>query len=424
MHNYNPSGFLFPIAKLATSSTTDVSDAVKRLCFMYSKSDDIQLASWPGQRCTSDSLARVDSSLQSTAKGRTVKQELVPDSGYASAEEDGEGCEEGDAEDILEAVQLIRDDPYERDYSIRWLTGFISRSSLWTSPAKSLSDEEREEREVLMEKAAAILSCYSGANETDGALTREFNFLLGPSATDDNICVVLNDLFAPEDHTSVGLQSWASSIHLARMMCLDPFNFGIISDEPQRILELGAGTGLLSITAAKIQHSTSILDIIATDYHPDVLINLQRNIDTNFPSAAHSPIDVQLLDWQFPSTERPFNEAFDVILAADVVYNPSHAGWIKYCVGRLLKRPTPACPGGGVFWMIIAVRNAGRHEGLAASVLEVFPEVSLPTECEGIVGESPYDLSLKTVMVQDVERGGGVGRVDESGYRLFRICWA
>ncbi|KAI5121847.1 hypothetical protein M0805_003280 [Coniferiporia weirii] len=423
MLNYNPSGFLFPLTKLTTSTTEAVSDAIERLCLIYSKGDDAQLAGRRhGEGGADDSLARLDSSLQSTRKEKVGQQELVADSGYASAEED-EDCWEGNAEEFKETLQLVRSDSLERDFAVRWLTGFIARSSLWIFPAKQcLSDEETMEREALMEKAASVLACCAGAHEEDEELTRQFKFPLGHSTTNEDISVELNDLLASNDHSSVGLQSWASAIHFARMMCQDPSSFNIAPNQDSRVLELGAGTGILSIAAAKIinalRQTPSTTDIIATDYHPDVLTNLQRNVDMNFPSEVHSPVNVQLLDWQYPPSEPPFDEAFDTILAADVVYETGHAGWIKNCVERLLKRPTLACPEGGVFWMIIAVRNTGRHEGLAAAVLDVFPAVSGGHET------TPDDLSLKSIMVQHVERSSGVGRADESGYRLFKICWA
>ncbi|KAH8119795.1 hypothetical protein DFH11DRAFT_1754099 [Phellopilus nigrolimitatus] len=314
-------------------------------------------------------------------------------------------------EDVTEALQLVKHDPFELEFTIRWLTGFIARSSSWTSPSSGLlSDKELDEREALVEKAASLLSSCAGADVEEEALTRKFQFPLGPSSDEEDICVELNDMLAPEDHSSVGLQSWASSIYFARLMCQDPSGFDIVSDKPLRILELGAGTGMLSIAAAKI-HSALCgeqveAEIVATDYHPDVLANLQRNVDTNFPSTAHPTVSIHLLDWQYPPLEMPFDKHFDVILAADVD-----------CVERMLKRPSPACSEGGVFWMIIAIRNTGRHEGLAESVFDVFPVVSAEQE-------TPSEhLSLKSVMVQDMERSGGVGRMDESGYRLFKICW-
>ncbi|EJD03517.1 uncharacterized protein FOMMEDRAFT_43901, partial [Fomitiporia mediterranea MF3/22] len=325
-----------------------------------------------------------------------------------------------------ETLQTVRHDSFERELTIRWLTGFISRSSSWMLPNdQELLDDELEEREVLIEKAASLLSSCANINEVDDeALSRKFKFPLGPADAGTNICVELNDLQATEDHSSVGLQSWPSSICFARMTSENPAGFNIVSGRTRRVLELGAGTGMLSIVTAKICRALSggkpfgFPQIVATDYHPDVLLNLKRNVESNFASDTHLPVDVYPFDWQHPSWEHPFDAPYDLILAADVIYEPEHAGWIKDCVSRLLKRPSPSYPEGGVFWMFIALRNIGRREGLAAKVFDVFP--TLDTE----LVKSSDELSLKAVQVRDLERSEGIGRKDESGYRLFKIRWA
>lgn len=426
MQDFNPSGFLFPLTRLSASSTSAVEDAVEKLALVYSKGDDAQLATRRhGGGRVGGTLAQLDTSLRTSRRVKDLKQEAVVDSGYASSAEEDDVLVEDEDEDYTEALQLARNDTFEKEFTVRWLTGFIARSSLWTFPEdQTLSDEEVEEREALVEKAASLLSACSAISSDEEALTRDFSFSLGPSGTGETIDIELNDLLAPEDHSSVGLQSWASAIHFARMMSEIPSAFDIEPDRSQRILELGAGTGMLSIAAAKIIHalgnetSRAPTEIIATDYHTDVLANLQRNVDTNFASGSRPAVDIYPLDWQHPSWEQPFDAPFDVILAADVVYDPCHAGWIKDCVSRLLKKPSPTCPVGGVYWMIIALRNIGRHEGLAAAVFDVFPTLDMDPEHESA------GLRLKTVEVRNLERSGGVGRVDESGYRLFKICWA
>ncbi|KAJ3481925.1 hypothetical protein NLI96_g7340 [Meripilus lineatus] len=69
------------------------------------------------------------------------------------------------------------------------------------------------------------------------------------------------------------------------------------------------------------------------------------------------PIDIDFLDWStFPdSTPRPpFDERFDLVFAADVVYETEQVQWIKNCVEILLRIPEstqlvpsflPRCPG-------------------------------------------------------------------------------
>ena len=427
MLSYNPSEFLVSIRELQRLSTQDVSDFIERLEIIYSKNLKAPL-DCHFIRQADHSLARVRRGKKGVPRGKKFEQELVADSGYASAEEDGSRDINGGAAISTESLRLIKADPYERGFTIRWLTGFISRSSTWipSSCDPDFYEEEESEREVLVEKAANLLSCCAGLEEPDGdaSLTRIFDFPLGVTAGSSDskkIFVELNDApLSSDDHSSVGLQSWASSVIMARMLAESPNVFGLVQRErqPIRILELGAGTGLLSIAAAKVlAEYMQPSSIVATDYHPDVLSNLVRNVETNFPNQECYPVVVRTLDWQFPSYETPCDGPFDVILAADVIYNISHATWIKSCVQRLLRQPTPESPEGGVFWMTIPIRTTGRHEGLDATVHQVFDLVSTEEDRMRLSGQ------LACVELRELERSQGVGRADETGYKCFKICW-
>jgi len=88
------------------------------------------------------------------------------------------------------------------------------------------------------------------------------------------------------DHLSVGVQTWGSAILLGREMAMRPTDFGLFPpDKSIRVLELGAGTGLLSILCRKLldlHHATlgtggtSPGLVVATDFHPDVLPAYKR----------------------------------------------------------------------------------------------------------------------------------------------------
>ncbi|ORY24571.1 hypothetical protein BCR39DRAFT_546528 [Naematelia encephala] len=191
--------------------------------------------------------------------------------------------------------------------------------------------------------------------------------------------VLLHD--APmADHLSVGVQTWGSAILLGRQMALRPTDFGLFVDGPKgvRILELGAGTGLLSILCRKILdlHSYGIDEeqdtarglVVATDFHPDVLANLKICVDLNFPplvtetiesSTDTSPVSgihIAKLDWtSFPAfmengageeeMERFVHEPFDLVLASDCVYDPTHAEMLRQVAGWVLRLPDPNIKG-------------------------------------------------------------------------------
>ncbi|KZT63946.1 hypothetical protein DAEQUDRAFT_741627 [Daedalea quercina L-15889] len=350
----------------------------------------------------------------------------APDSGYASAEDD-----EVD-EDVLEETSngdtpdpdILRSDAFERDFAIRWLTGFTARFETWVHVD---SEEESDARVLLVDSAAAILAALAGEQEEE-ALTRRFTFPYGAGEGEGkDVGVELNDApLLSTDHTSVGLQSWASSILLSERLSADPRSFALdarLDAMPPRVLELGAGTGLLSIVSAKIlQLQGDALafplrpTVVATDYHPSVLDNLRVNVGINFSSDSATPVAVRSLDWEHPVYEGELSRTFDVIFAADVVYHPEHARWIRTCVERLLVRPSAGDGAeGGVFWLIVPLRIAGHHQGMSDTIEEVFPKASANAEGQG--------WTLAVLAVEEMQRCNGVGRADEGGYKLFRIGW-
>ncbi|KAK0224589.1 putative methyltransferase-domain-containing protein [Armillaria nabsnona] len=378
-HIILPTAFLPPLTRLRTFSGAHVSASLRSLRDFY----------WPS----------VPSRLTVPVRKASTRihDQSVPDSGYASAEEDDDDDDEGGEEEsdglTDEDEDILRADPLERAFAIKWITGFISRSDVWIED--TLDEVEAETRRELVEEAAQIVSAFAGDDdETECAITRSFEF-------NGSVKVELNDApLSSEDHTSVGLQSWASSILLAEKMCGSPGTFGLDKSRPLRVLELGAGTGLLSIVVAKLLEAPTI---VATDYHPDVLANLSANVQTNF-SCSSSIIDVRRFDWESPDFSQPMDKPFDIILAADVIYHAKHAEWIKGCVQRLLGPK-------GTFWLMIPLRSTGRHEGMDHTVEAVFPE-----------SETTY--GLVALEKKTIGRQGGVGRADEGGYKLFKIGWA
>ena len=347
----------------------------------------------------------------------------MPDSGYASAEGEDDEEDEVEEEEVSqklighEDIDVLRSDPFERDYAVKWLTGFIVRSDIWVAeaPEEEGDGDTFEERSRLVDNAASLLSSFAGDSEPEPALTRGFAF--PRSGGEDPVHVQLNDgALLTTDHTSVGLQSWASSIILAERICWEPssFYFDPLHRPGVKILELGAGTGLLSIVASKFLPSA---EVIATDYHPDVLANLRSNVSTNVSGQDQSPISVHALDWSNPPTDGPFSEgSFDMILAADVIYHPDHAQWIKSCAERFLRRSRDSKSHGPVFWLIIPLRSTGRHEGMGATVEQVFPTAA----------DSSSDSGKEELVIlrqEEIARRDGVGRADEGSYLLFQIGW-
>ncbi|GAA6001094.1 uncharacterized protein JCM10292_006371 [Rhodotorula paludigena] len=290
---------------------------------------------------------------------------------------------------------LHQHDAFERTWAINWLNLVVRRGEDWVQEAQDAGDDkERELRLRIVDEAASLVSLMTATSES-GSILRP---LLLPTCLPDAdpqtepLLITLNDALPSSlDPTSVGLQSWGSSIILARMIALEPYRFGLGLPN-HRALELGAGTGLLSLVWKGMSERLGTpSEVFATDYHEGVLENLKRNVEAN--SAAISPItspaasphlnaaDVGLpssnvsslassvsslpvqahkLDWSAVHSSRafsaasnrgvpvpvnmppPFDRPFHTLLAADVVYGPTHAQWLKSCVEQFLIKPDAA----------------------------------------------------------------------------------
>jgi len=194
------------------------------------------------------------------------------------------------------------------------------------------------------------------------------------------------------NHLSVGVQTWGSAILLGRRMAKYPEQFGLFdsygSGDGIRILELGAGTGLLSILCRKLLDLKAVTDssssprtpnhrgqaeepgkglIVATDFLPEVIDNLKTCVNLNF--SGETGIEIAKLDWTtFPTymathsqsrndnsgkgegadeeTSQFMDKSFDLILASDCVYDETHAKMLREVVSWTLRLPENGDEGG------------------------------------------------------------------------------
>ncbi|KAK5631498.1 hypothetical protein RRF57_007212 [Xylaria bambusicola] len=345
------------------------------------------------------------------------------DSGYASDND------EDKSEDEDECGFELRDDPYERAFAERWLTSFLSRAEELTC----FKSEDSQQHAI--DKASCVLASFFRQDEEENLedieITRDYRFNLNlgsyeakeisESTESEMITVQLTDGLAGRDnadHTDVGLQSWGAAFIFTELMCASPARFNFSRDNlgsAPRIIELGAGTGLVGIALGKIlpRLGVSLPRIIATDFHPTVLANLEANIIKNFSSLGLGKdsvsIQVAPLDWETPDLSAPLDEQVDVLIATDVIYGPQHAVWLRDCAARMLKPD-------GVFWLMLTVRTTGKFEGISGTVRASF---------DGRHGiRNPHGCVLTILDEECFARPRGIGRGDESEYRLFKIGWA
>ncbi|KAG8978814.1 hypothetical protein FRB94_014803 [Tulasnella sp. JGI-2019a] len=296
------------------------------------------------------------------------------DSGYASDASHAGGSGYRNTSFTSTADEL-RADAFERSTAISWLTGLIGRGEEWVDSGPV---EVVERRSQVIEDASTLLAAF--ANSSSKPSTKSIVFKprsrqRGEEDKDcDTICIHLQDAastFLTQDHTSVGLRTWGASQVLAERLVESPESFGLTMmtgnnpsssrSHPLRILELGAGTGLISLVLAKLSRPGTA-EIFASDYHPQVLENLKTNVSRNFgedkDDDGYTAPRVISLDWrelhdrqqharsttEQPALSSPFDVPFDIIFGADVIYEPAHALWIKSTVQQLLRRPESASP--------------------------------------------------------------------------------
>lgn len=152
--------------------------------------------------------------------------------------------------------------------------------------------------------------------------------------------------FLEEDVAPYGMELWPAATMLARYVAARSHSIAD-SGPKKRMLEIGAGLGLISILAARLGW-----DVTASDHEPASLAFARRN-------AAHNGVSLQVthLDWHKP----PTGLRFPVIVASDVLYElRDHAGLIS-CLKTCLSPD-------GEAWIADPNRGvADRFETLAVS---------------------------------------------------------
>ncbi|PSR81374.1 methyltransferase domain-containing protein [Coniella lustricola] len=408
LHALAPTSSLPPLRRPDLERVNDatITEALRNLTAVY-----CPLPRAAAFRKPSLSSKQVD--YLSVPAGSGVTTPGTVDSGYASGEEDEDDRTAAAAD--TEALTNLRADDYERQFAIRWLTSLIARAE------ELLCDIDDDSRQQHIDSASYILASFSSVSDAEqdedaGAIVREFKFRLGQEE-EDTLEVQLTDgtPAVGSDHTDVGLQSWGASIVVSDLMCARPDDFDLTIEKlghSPRIIELGAGTGLVGITMAKLLPRLGMAgaEIIATDYHPTVLANLKENVLKNFSENAAAAVQTCLLDWSAPCLDAPLDTPADMLIATDVVYAPEHATWLRDCAAQLLKRD-------GVFWLVASVRPNGKFEGVTDTVEAVFADAS---RCPRL---GTGDKVLQIVDKSKLEKRKGVGRGDEIGYKVFRIGW-
>lgn len=129
---------------------------------------------------------------------------------------------------------------------------------------------------------------------------------------------------------TTGLRTWEAALHLGHYLCTNP---SLIAGK--RVLELGTGTGFLSVLCARYLSATHVL---ASDGSDDVISNLPENLFLNGLQGLPlvSPMDLKWGHALVGTEEASWNggRPVDVVIGADVTYD---AKVIPALVGTLVE---------------------------------------------------------------------------------------
>lgn len=150
----------------------------------------------------------------------------------------------------------------------------------------------------------------------------------------------------------LGLKTWGSSYILASRLVREvstnekyvnffqqskgncPTELPKLLNFTNPVLELGTGTGLVGIVAARLG-----LDVIVTDL-PEIMANLEANVEAN--RLQGDKITSEILDWSNPEKDGFVKnhklQSFPTILISDPIYSSQHPYMIQSMVSMFLSK--------------------------------------------------------------------------------------
>jgi ETFB lysine methyltransferase len=143
---------------------------------------------------------------------------------------------------------------------------------------------------------------------------REVN-ILHPANADD---LISEADYVKDERLPYWADLWPSAKMLATAMVDENGN-------GKRLLELGCGSGLVSVAAAIAGY-----DVLASDYYADALLFTRLNVERN---VAGKTARTREIDWR----DLPKGLGrFDRVVAADVLYEPAHGELVAHAIYKTL----------------------------------------------------------------------------------------
>jgi predicted nicotinamide N-methyase len=169
---------------------------------------------------------------------------------------------------------------------------------------------------------------------------------------------------------------WEAGIVLARWLALGEAG-GAPPLRARRVLDLGAGTGIVGLAAAALGADVTLSDA------EDALPLLRRNAHANARviEAAGGTARVACLDWAAPPAQLADEAPWDVVVAADSVYSEAQLAPFIATLARLAARGRPGGPPAALL-----VAHKVRDEALTAAML-----AALATTARLAAAEVPFE---------------------------------
>lgn len=259
-----------------------------------------------------------------------------------------------------------------------------------------------EELLCAVERCVAMISSGGSA-----ASTTERKFRVGDT------CVIIHEL---NDATTLGWHVWAAALRLAKhikdVYGKDSVATGVPSRmmNGRRVLELGAGCALCGILAAHYGGNVTL-----TDIEEPLLENMRLSVAAN---EMRGRAGIARLDWSCAvdadedehgdckaciGDESGVHGHYDIILGADIVYEPPHPLWVALTIKRYLASD-------GVALVLNAVRDESLMESFLTNLVRTGLECTV-TNCETECALSDFGIdwvrgSETTLQCADYYVGG------------------
>jgi len=206
---------------------------------------------------------------------------------------------------------------------LMWIEGDAEKEQIWEAASQRLSERSGRTAMGAITRSFAIPLLPTMPSDSSTQASSSGNEL--PLERDTNNMVQLTLYEPPMTSDNLGLKTWASSYLLAKQLCSLRQHIPDLAPDA-KILELGAGTGLVGMAAALVFERHTIL----TDL-PEIVPNLEQNARSNSEVifSCGGTASAAVLDWTLPDELEldSFDGSpnlFPLIVVADPIYSSDH----------------------------------------------------------------------------------------------------